>query len=293
MKIQAMRRAVRRACAPAIPLLLCSALCCSWASARPATAAQDAAQAQPADATAYTIQRVYKLKEVDRTKITSKATIDNAALGGNVTIVMLMVMKETTKEVKEDGTIVLRDEFEKALVNFQDKDMDMTADMPSITQTRDKTGRLVDFKTEGGSALFAQGASGQKVMSQVQQTLYPPKPVKVGDSWTIEIAPAKDSADKTTILGKATFVAVEKINGMDTLKIRSNFEARNGDKGNVTFKYEGVGNIDVKTGKIVRTAGTTDSSSEAMGKMKSELKLVLLGPDEKVDATTAAQPTAK
>ena len=277
-------------------------------SAHPALALrQDAKADGKKDEKTYTLARSFKAKDVNRYKLDLNTTANIPQLGGNVDVVMAMVMKETTKEVKDNGSAVLTSEFDSANVKVGDNEQDLTALMPSIITTVDKTGRILNTKFEGGNSMFTEGPAAGMFKNISPQTYFPPKPVKVGDTWKIDSstdAPDKDKADaskddknkaaqKTT--GTATLVGVETINGLQTLKIKTSTDTEAtmdnplnpGEKLDIKAHTEGITNVDTLTGRLVKMTSTSTSEGGPQGKSKVEVTLALVTGDKATKADKA------
>jgi hypothetical protein len=275
---------------------------------------QDAKTDEKKDEKTYTLVRTFKAKDVNHYKLNLNTSINSPQLGGNIDIVMTMLMKETTKEVKDNGSAVLMSEFDSANVKFGDNEQDMTALMPSVTSTVDKTGRILDTKIEGGNPMFTQGPGANMFKNISPQTYFPPKAVKVGDTWKIDSsadAPDKDdkskdkeknkAVQKTT--GTATLVGVETINGLQTLKIKMATDSEStlenpmnpGEKLDIKAHTEGVSNVDMASGKLVKLTSTSTSEGGPQGKMKVDLMFALVTDDKakKDDKATAAPDKPK
>ena len=232
--------------------------------------------------TAYTITRKYKKGEVDHYRLNIALTV------GNMPITLNMLMKETTKEVKDNGNANVTDEFDEANAKIGDNESDIAALLPTLVQTRDKMGLALDTKLEGGSPLFTSGPSAKMFNNLQQSGFYPDKPVKVGDTWKIAFGDKAKDGQKTT--GTATFVAMETIDGTPTLKIKTSTDVEGtfenpmtGEKSDVKTHAEGISNIDPVTGKALKVKVTTEGLGSAAGGQpgKGEFTMLLVKPDAK------------
>lgn len=244
-----------------------------------ALARQDAAATEE-----FTLQRVFKKGDIDRYRLALSARINNEQTGNmEVEVVFALRMKETTKEVKEDGSGVLYREFEQGYARIGEAfEQDLTASLPKVTQTIDKTGRVVATKTEGGAGDFASG--GPQAFSLAQTAFYPPKPVKVGDKWKIDQGDvkAKEAERRVRFVGEATVVGKETVKGIETLKIKSVAEITP-DKASDKMTLDGTSNMDPKTGKIVKIDGVIEGAFGPLGKTKARLTLDMLTDADKAE----------
>jgi len=102
--------------------------------------------------------------------------------------------------------------------------------------------------------------------SQYSQQLiafYPAKPVKVGESWDLDYSDAK-AENPYTVKAKGTLIGTEMVSGMQTLKINivTDTTAEMKDPGtrekiSLIAHFEGGGNMEIKSGKIVAMTGKT------------------------------------
>ncbi len=246
---------------------------------------------QADDTTAYTFERTYKAGDVDRYRMVIKSTV-NSQLTGNkdVDVLLSILMKETTKELKPDGGAVLQDDLEQAYAKIGDQEMDATSLLPGhVVQTRDKQGRIVESKIEGGAS--ADNGNQMQMFAQQGMTFYPPKPVKVGESWKISTEASNPAQKGLKVVGTATLVGTETLNGVKTLKVKAVTDTTGpapapavaGGTGDLKVHFDGVGNIDPASGKLVHMTGTADGVVGPLGASKMQLTLDLLKADENVE----------
>jgi len=235
------------------------------------------------DAT-FTLKRVYKTGDTDRYRVTTKVNTDIPG-AGLVDISMTMVMKDSTKEAKEDGSLTSISEFESASVDFNGMEIDLTAMMPKVISTRDKNGKS-DVKMEGGNEQITSQIGDQikQFNMSAAAAMLPSKPVKVGDSWEMpsDLAGAKDQK----VVGKVTLVSVETIQGKRVAKLKTVSDATGA--GDTKIHTEATTLIDVETGKAINTTTKTDGNANG-SPLKIEMTMKLLGPDEKGGAKEAVK----
>ena len=200
-----------------VPVVLTGALTLAPRTSR---AMQDATEAKKDDKT-YTIVRSYKANELNHYKIGANIKA-NIPAQGELNIVLAMKMKETIKSVKDDGTATVVSDFDEATFKMNDMENEITSALPVITTTVDKQGHILTTKFEGGDAQFTTGQGAQMLSGLRQPGLYPSKPVKVGEVWKIDTTQDKSAnKDAPKVTGTATLVALETIDGMQTLKIKT------------------------------------------------------------------------
>ncbi len=180
---------------------------------------------QATDNTTYTLQRTFKAGDISRYKLVMHITVTpSQATGNDIEAAFTLRYKETVKQIKPDSSVVVQDEFEKASLTANQQDIDLTSSMPKVTQTFSPKGQLTAVTADGGSAQF------NGMVTQIYQGLgrtqayFPPKPVKVGDTWMIDFTDPNSPDNKTT--GTATLVGTETAAGMQTLKIKVNTDAK-------------------------------------------------------------------
>lgn len=246
------------------------------------------AQARRQDAkddTAYTIKRIYKAGETDRYRLTTNVKMDSPQTGGPLDIVSTMLMKDSTKEAKEDGTSTSISEFESASVLINGMDLDITTMMPKLITTRDKNGKS-DLKMEGGNEQVTSQIGDQMKQFTLSSAsaFLPSKPVKVGDTWDMDSAAlgAKDPKVK----GKVTFVSVDTVKGMKVAKFKTVSDVATG--AGTKMHTEATSLVDVATGKAVSVTTKMDGDTGS-GKLNIELTLKMLGPDDKGDVKEAGK----
>lgn len=241
--------------------------------------------------TIYTLERTYKAGDIDRYKIDFSALLSSPAIGDNVNVSMKLLMKETTQEVKSDGNAILFVEFESAFINLGDNQNDISAFLPTLTQTRSKTGAIVETKTKGATEGPA-AVLGQLIQSITdgERGLHPPKPVKIGDTWKIEEKTAKPGESSSMTTGTAQLTGMETVNGVKTMTVKAVTDtvitnipkAKGGDVANqdlpkeVRIHSDVTGNLDGATGKIARTVGTLTGDGGPTFKIKVDMKVSLV-----------------
>jgi len=242
--------------------------------------AQDAKPDAKQDEKTYMLARVYKVKDVSKYKFAVTSTINSPQLGGMVDIILDMALRETVKDVKSNGDAIIINEFDSASFKMGPNAMetDITAFLPTITSTIDKSGKAVDVVVDGGNPQFTTGPGSAMFKSFQQQNFFPGKPVKVGDTWKIDL----DIKGGPKATGNATLVGTETINGLQTVKIKvvtdSELTQDNPETPNkpVTIKShaETVGNYEISTGRIVKVNTKTTADGGVVGKTDVLMTLI-------------------
>ncbi|HZP81040.1 MAG TPA: hypothetical protein VFB21_05350 [Chthonomonadaceae bacterium] len=266
--------------------LLCLAACLS---AGVATSCAPAVAAQAADNQEYSVRIAYKAGEVNRYRWIIETKFKDAQDGKEKPLFIRMILKETTKAVKPDGAAVLESGFEEAYAKIGDQEEDDSAQMPRrITQTRDPLGRVLEGKIEGGNPLVVGASGGETMFSQTAVAFYPPGPVKIGDTWKIALTPKNPKLGTYQMNGTATLLGTETIENVKTLKIKATTETTGSDKTAARLHFEGVGNLDAVTGKLLRLSGTSQSFAGTLGNNPIQIHAELLTDAGKAGAEKKA-----
>jgi hypothetical protein len=240
------------------------------------------------DNATYTFKRVYKTGEADRYKLTTKMSIDNPQTGTPMDILMTMLMKDSTKEAKDDGASISVSEFESASINLNGMDIDISTMMPKVITTRDKNGKS-EVKMEGGNEqVTSQMGDQMKQFTSFGAGFMPVKPIKVGDTWDID--PKAFATKDQKVTGKVTLVSVETIKGVKVAKMKSVMDLT--DATNSKMHSESTNLIDVATGKALSLTSKV-SGDTAGSKINIEIAMNVLGPDDKGNGKEAVIDSKK
>jgi len=228
------------------------------------------------DEATYTLKRVYKTGDTDRYRMTTKINAEIPG-AGPVDVTTTMLMKDLTKEAKEDGSLTSIAEFENASVSLNGMDIDITGMMPKLITTRDKNGKS-DVKMEGGNEQITSQIGDQikQFNMSAAAAMLPSKAVKVGDSW--EIATNALGAKDQKVAGKVTLVSVDTIKGKKVAKLKTVSDVTGG--GDTKIHTEATTLIDLETGKAIDTTTKTDGNANG-SPINIEMSMKLLGPDDK------------
>ncbi len=231
------------------------------------------------DDTAYTIKRVYQQGETDRYKLMVHIRqLDPKTSSTTLDVIIHMIVVDTIKESKPNGATTIVTDIEKADGKLGDNETELTAVMPQLTQIVDKQGHMTSFKSKGGNEQLAAFVNQVfERIGRIQGQLYPSAPVKVGESWKIEDTDVKDAEAKLS--GKATLIAKETLDGVSTLKVKivtdsvaKTINPAKGDQVSIKIHFEGSGNLNAVTGKIIKMSGTGSGDAGDAGKNAVEFE---------------------
>ena len=253
----------------AFPILLTQA-----ALALPRQDPKPAVTAPAAPDTTYALTRAYKTDEESKYRLELRTNVNSAD------VLFTTTLTEKAKEVKPAGDTTLVYTASAAYLKFGDNEMDASESLPTVTQIRDNSGKVTDTKVVQGNGPAAQIFGDlMPAFIQAQLMFYPPKPVKVGDTWKIDYANEKS---KSKVTGKATVIGTEKVGDLDTLKVKVSSSAKL-ENAPGEQSLEGVGNIETATGRFVRLVGTSSGNLGPTGKTKIDVTLTLMKGDAKID----------
>jgi hypothetical protein len=223
----------------------------------------------------YTIKRIYTKGEVKYFKLGATLVMGDA--GKDMQYKIGLYIKDATKQVKEDGGAVVRMEFPKGTADIGMGNLEIPAGfIPSLLMTLDKDNHVVRVEKEGEGI---GGISPEKMIALAMVGFYPQKPVKVGDSWDIEIEDP-DNKGKVKKVGTATLRGIEKQKGVDTFKVtwKAEMVRKEGNKERKAH-VDAVANVDMKSGRTVLLKGKTEGELEQNIK-KADVTFELLSEKE-------------
>jgi hypothetical protein len=237
----------------------------------------------------YTLQRVFKAGDVDRYRITVNQKANGPQSDNkDYQIKMVLVIKETTKTVGDSGEVTAVEEYTKADGTFGGQDMDMMQMMPKLTVTKDKAGKI-DVTAEGGQEPLVQKMSDMaKSMMQSQAAMIPAKPVKVGDTWNVElpgVTPGEDTMTKFTV----KLDGIEVVDGAKTLRLKTITDTTGGPQSDTKMHGEGTMYVDAASGKLIKMASKVDGTAKG-SKINSEVTFEKAGPEDLKPKKKAAAP---
>jgi len=214
---------------------------------------------------AYTIKRVFKAGEVDR----YKTTLDIEASGG-MKLQISFTTTETTKEIKDDGSMVRAITIEGADLSLNGQSVAMPGFKPStITASFDKDGKPV--KEEGEAGQFKQ------MLSMTRPTIEADRALRVGEEWKTEVPTNKDGTKKLNVT--VTLVGLEpKTEAVpaESYKVKTVADGVvESPQGDQKVKMESVTFVTRDSAKILKSDGTvTGLSLPQFGQAKITFKVV-------------------
>lgn len=221
----------------------------------------------------YTIKRTYKAGETDRYRI--KLQMEGESPMGPLNLEMTMDMVETTKQVNEDGTVVVEMKMDSGTIKFNDQEMSMPGAGETVRMTVDQTGRVL--KTEGGAA--GRGGNLNGLVNLTRVATWPDRPLRVGETWTFEIPLENNSQAK--VKGSFTVVGPEKKSDqikVDTLKVKIATEipipAPQGEPAKI--KMDTMVYVEPSTGKVMKAEGSGSGQLGPIGQAKMKFTRVLV-----------------
>ena len=161
------------------------------------------------------IARSYKLDELVHYDVTMKLNIAGAE------ILIVTGNKITAKETKKDGSVVVLEEPELMKITSGGVTQKAPGNKP-WKEVRDNRGILKDYIVDDDPAAVTS-PNGLRLVASMSDVLLPEKEVKSGESWETEIDNPTRTNKKYKI--KSTLLGIEKIDGVDYLKIDQMAEA--------------------------------------------------------------------
>jgi hypothetical protein len=223
-------------------LLAAGALVAMVAAATPRQA-----DAQDASAGTYLWTFDYKQGDVEKFRTHIKIAGKMADGSGDVALAINSVSRQETKDVSADGTSTYDqiDEQRDAAVNGKAVAVKMDQVKP-VTITLGKNGLMLKRVNP------ADTSRPDKVLVVIQSLPAPDKPVKVGDTWKTEI-PNVLLHNKTVVVTQ-TLAGVEKVLGLDALKIRLQVDIPTSlyPSADDTIKLQETYYLDAKTHHVLR-----------------------------------------
>ncbi len=240
---------------------------------------------------AVTIRRVYHKGDVDRYRVLfhTKSGVDSS--GADRAVDFNGLLRETTRETRDDGSAIVQYDFERAIVKLGDNAMDATQFLTSITATHDRFGVVLASKAAVESVSpLAPTLDFSQLLANAQRGFFPERPVRVGETWPVE---GKESiqAGKVTVKGQATLAAIEDVGGVRTYRIKSVTdtvldlgEKQLAQSGPGKGHFDIVGNVDTATGKLIKMTGAVEADLPALGHAIFVLDISLTRPADSKSA---------
>jgi hypothetical protein len=249
-----------------------------WALCAALIATGFAAVATPRTEEAFTIKRIFVKGETNLARLSSELQVaqDEKKPDKLTNVKLGLILRETTLDIKEDGAMVIRMDFPKGAADLGTGDIDIRGLLPIVTKTFDKSGRVVKEERDNANGPFG---SPDRLVALAALGFYPEKPVKIGESWDIEVDDP-DKKDTRRKIGKATLVGIETLKGMETFKIKWVIDIERTENGKEKKSHiEAEANIDRKSGRNVRVKGKASGALE-MGIRNAMVTFDLLNEKE-------------
>ena len=199
------------------PLALLFAFLFSVAFAN-ASFAQASEESAPKDDTLYRWVFKYNKGEVER--IQTDATITLILPNGqNLALEVKTITAQTTKEVSEKGDAVVSEVSEKRSVTVNGNTQEVEQ-IHKSTYKVTKEGRYKELssnKNEETDSTF-NSEIVDKIIDILNTVPVPPKPLKIGESWTIELENTLMPGDKVNL--KFTLMEKEMVGNVDALVVK-------------------------------------------------------------------------
>ncbi len=222
-----------------------------------------------ADDQPVTLAHTYKKNDSFRHKMTVNASV------GGMDAVLVRTIKLTVKDIKDNGDVILEETDEGGQLTLNGADQSLPS-QPPLTLTRDKTGKLLDYKADDSGGGF-MAPEVQKLVAMISDTLFPNKPVKAGDIWQAELDDPVVKDKKVVV--KGSFIGVEKVQDKDLWKVKQSAEAPVDADGN-KMTMEITMYLDPATGQPVKGEGSVkDLPTTQVGPVSWTMKIEMLKPE--------------
>jgi len=220
---------------------------------------------------AVTLALAYKKGDVIRHKV----TINTSIMGMDVTVTS--TSKTTVQEVKDNGEVVSVEEAEETRISIGGMEIDQPG-QPPVTTTRDKYGKLVDYKREETPQAFL-APEIERMSAMISGALLPDKAVKAGDTWQVELENPAVKGKKVVV--KGTFIGMEKVDDAELWKIKQTAEAdTDADGGKMTQEF--IAWLAPSNGQVVKMEGSVkDLPTVQFGPISWTIKMELIKEEKK------------
>jgi hypothetical protein len=192
-----------------------------------------------------------------------KSVVKTTIMG--MDLVVNQTQKDTIKEVKENGDVVEEtfDEGGTVIIGGAEQNQPVT---PPYTMTRDKFGKIKEFRKDAGSGFMTPEVA--HVMEMITSFVLTDKAVKTNDTWQTEMDNPAVKEKKITV--KDTYLGLDKIDGKSYWKIKQTSEAVvDADGGKVTIEVtEWVNPAD---GEAVKVEGTVKDVPTQVGALTMQI----------------------
>ena len=223
--------------------------------------------AKPDAAKSVTLAHPLKAKE----NVQYKYTLNISA--GGTDILVEQNRKQTVKEVKDNGDVVIVIADLGGKVAFGGNDMDTPPGSP-ITITQSKSGKLLTYVPEAEENQYFTTPT-MHLVEMANHIVLSDKPVKPGDSWTTEVPNPAAKGKKVTI--KTTYVADAKLDGTAVWKVKQTLEAET--ESGETMKAVTTASLDAATGQLIQAEHELTGVPTKMGSVDWKAKVQRAKPE--------------
>jgi predicted aspartyl protease len=214
--------------------------------------AQSTSSNSAQDARTYSWQYRFKAGETYRTRL--KTTVSGQLPNGSPLHNMdNRIGRYSVQAVNAAGeaTVVITDEVP---TSPGEKKPSESSPQTTITRIYTKGGLIRKQTVENPAPNARQGYESAWLVGNVP---VPDKPVKVGDTWQMELDSRVLPNKKVTLVSK--LIGAEKINGLDTLKVETKMAIPKDQAETDFVQVNGVYNVDPKQGRLVRAHYTLNN----------------------------------
>lgn len=263
-----------------------------WLAAATATALAavpamgSSAQDAPTAAQVVPIAWTYNYKKGDVTRHRLDFTIKATAGGQDLSVVAKSVVRQEVIDVASNGdaTVLSKPETMQVLLNGNPIPNDQA--QQEVKEKRTRTGLTLPQTTPDPNDPTGQLAKVQTLLLNVPT---PPTPVKVGDSWKVDVDNPLVAGKKVTI--NSTLAGAEKVAGIDTYKVRLQMSVPVSVDDRQGMSIENNYNVDAKAGRLVaedfKLANVPLPGGAGVGTLQGHIALVVPGVNDQGDAAGA------
>ncbi|NUQ69588.1 MAG: hypothetical protein HUU17_02055 [Chthonomonadales bacterium] len=222
----------------------------------------------PTDDALINLARTRKPGDATRYQVKAVAEV------GGLEVTIDRTVRVDVKEVRENGDVVTITSDLGGKVSAMGQEI-ASPKLSRLNATTDKLGRLTKFQRSTDEIAILSPESEQ-LLAIVQDYTLPDKPVKVGDTWTHELANPLVKDAKITV--KGTLKGEETVDGTVQRLIRHTVEAVVDAEGS-KVKADMLFYVDPTTGGPIRFEGKAEGVPTQYGTLNFTFKALLLKPE--------------
>lgn len=190
-------------------------------------------------------------------------------------LVVTQSQKNTIKEIKANGDVVLEIADEGTVVDVGGQEMEQPPSPPR-TITRDKVGKVKEVKFDDAGQFMSPEVT--KIMAGLSSAILTEKAVKTNDTWQTELDNPAVKEKKITV--KDTYLGLDKVDGKDYWKIKQTAEAIV-DADGAKMSYEIIQWINPATGDMLKVEGTIKDVPTQVGNLTMQISSKSVKGEEK------------